>query len=891
MTEREGLPKTLKPKNYNVSLKPNFDHFRFSGKVLIHLTVLVPTKEIVANAHELEVLTASVKMELTTWTPKIVMLPEEQIVKLILDSELPAGKDIVVEMEFTGHHNDQMAGFYRSGYTDLQGNKKFMMVTQFQATDCRRCFPCWDEPDLKATFDISLEIPMETTGLSNMNVVQEKHLGTTKWIQFATTPIMSTYLIAICVGEFEYVEAIAKPKDAHPIVCRVYSSPGQKHLGHFGLDICTKALEFYSALFGIPYPLTKMDMIGIPDFGLGAMENWGLVTYRESALLFDPEKSSGAAKERIASIIFHELAHQWFGNLVTMNWWNELWLNEGFATFISWVACDHYFPEWNVFTSFVIGDFAQGQQLDALRSSHPIEVEVRSPAEVSQVFDAISYSKGASVIRMLYNYLGSDVFIRGISEYLKTYSYSNATTVNLWQSLGKVSGKDIERMMLEWTREIGFPYLKVLGEHYDEKNEELTVELFQQRFLSTGDVTTDEDTSIWSIPIRVQTQDGVQVHMFDQKQGKISFRYKKSTEAFWKLNECTAGFYRVLYQKSQLEMLSKRLGQNLDSFTPSDRIGILSDAFAFARAGYCSTTDVLDILQSYKKEENAFVLREISHCFESLKSVWYQDQDAILRLNKLQCSIFSEKVKQLGLEYNPQEDYMVVSKRNVSILNAISGRDPLVISQLLEKFGAFVNGSQSFHSNIRAVVFRTALVDGKNIQKNFDFLLDLAKNATNIDEKTTALSLLGVANDLELTRRVLYEIVFDPVIVKPQDIVRCVATIAAYNPNTEAVLGMLWHWYTENFDLLHSKLSSTITLFSRVLEYSVGANVGEDFLAKLQDWSQGKGLDQNQRDQRLKKLKNAQRSLEQSLETIGGNTRWLHRDQQAVRQWLLANLK
>jgi aminopeptidase 2 len=234
-------------------------------------------------------------------------------------------------MEFKGIHNDQMAGFYRSGYV-INRVKKYMAVTQCCATDCRRCFPCWDEPALKATFEITLEIPKDRIGLSNMNFVTEKDLGATKLIQFAMTPIMSTYLLCIVVGEFDYLEAIATPKspaNAKPVQCRVYTLPGQQELGRYALGISTRTLEYFSQYFDIAYPLPKLDMVAIPDFGVGAMENWGLVTYREQALLFDAEKSSAKAKERVAYTVAHEISHQWFGNVVSPKWWSDIWLNEG----------------------------------------------------------------------------------------------------------------------------------------------------------------------------------------------------------------------------------------------------------------------------------------------------------------------------------------------------------------------------------------------------------------------------------------------------------------------------------------------------------------------------------------------------------------------------------
>jgi aminopeptidase 2 len=415
--EREILPANVKPINYNITIVPALDTFKYSGQASVSLSVLEPTNTISANVKEVTVSNVCVTVlqfkghDLSQW-PKdtktgrpsiqannITYDKEFQTVTFKFDHEIPAGTNIMLHMDFEGIHNDQMAGFYRSGYTDSNTEKKYLAITQFESTDARRCFPCWDEPNLKATFDVTLVVPKYTTALSNMNVIEESDIvvgdKTLNCVKFATTPIMSTYLLAFCVGEFEYSEAVAtptKPVGAKPIVCRTYTLKGQKEQGKFALGVCTKTLEFFTEYFDVAYPLPKMDMIAIPDFGAGAMENWGLVTYRENAMLFDPAKSSVEGKQRVAYVVGHELAHQWFGNLVTMDWWNELWLNEGFATFVGWLAVDHIFPEWDIFVAFLLDDYEKGIELDCLRSSHPIEVDVKSPSEVEQIFDAVFFN-------------------------------------------------------------------------------------------------------------------------------------------------------------------------------------------------------------------------------------------------------------------------------------------------------------------------------------------------------------------------------------------------------------------------------------------------------------------------------------------------------------------
>jgi aminopeptidase 2 len=420
------------------------------------------------------------------------------------------------------------------------------------------------------------------------------------------------------------------------------------------------------------------------------MENWGLVTYRETALLWDPKKSSAKAKERVAYVVGHELAHQWFGNLVTMgkktcvltflDWWSELWLNEGFATFVGWLAVDHIFPEWNVFTSFVVGEFTAGVNLDSLRSSHPIEVPVKSPAEINQIFDAISYSKGASVIRMLNRYLGGNVFANGVRSYLKKFAYKNAKTTDLWASLSEASGLDVAAMMHAWTRDVGFPMLTVLKEEYSEEKKEMTLSLEQKRFLSTGDLTPEEEAKSpnWVIPIGVTTLDtkgeSITVQL-KEKVGTISFPYTKTADSFYKLNANTTGFYRVNYTADQLKRLSAAIAKHESSFSTQDRIGIISDAFAFARAGYGSTIGALELLNGFKHEENQVVLEEIATKLALLRQAWFKDAEAIKGLNALQRAIFSPKVKALGYDYPEGEPQVQVLKRNLVINCAASAND------------------------------------------------------------------------------------------------------------------------------------------------------------------------------------------------------------------------
>lgn len=348
-----------------------------------------------------------------------------------------------------------------------------------------------------------------------------------------------------------------------------------------------------------------MDMIAVNDFSAGAMENWGLVTYRTVILLYDEKTSSASSKQQIAYVIGHELAHQWFGNLVTMEFWSDLWLNEGFATFVGWLAADHLFPEWEVFNQFINNELARGLELDSLRSSHPILVDVKSPQEILQIFDAISYSKGASLIRMLNGFLGQETFINGVRTYLKEFAYSNATTDDLWKHLSAASGKDVSALMNPWTREMGYPMIAVLSEEYNEEKKEMSLKLKQSRFLSSGDWSAEEendpDATLWWIPLCIFTDSHPEPFdlILTSKEDTVTFPYVKSETSFWKINYKSLGYYRVNMDASSLSNLSKFK----DRLSLPDKINIVADSFYMAEAGYGSTSGALEVIKNFKDEE------------------------------------------------------------------------------------------------------------------------------------------------------------------------------------------------------------------------------------------------------------------------------------------------
>uniref|UniRef100_A0A8C5IXS9 Puromycin-sensitive aminopeptidase n=1 Tax=Junco hyemalis TaxID=40217 RepID=A0A8C5IXS9_JUNHY len=541
------------------------------------LQVKNATNQIVMNCADIDIITASYAPEgdEEVHATGFNYQNEDEKVTLSFPSTLQKGTG-TLKIDFVGELNDKMKGFYRSKYSTPSGDTRYAAVTQFEATDARRAFPCWDEPAIKATFDISLVVPKDRVALSNMNVVERRPYPDDESlveVKFARSPVMSTYLVAFVVGEYDFVEA----RSQDGVLVRVYTPVGKAEQGKFALEVAAKTLPFYKDYFNVPYPLPKIDLIAIADFAAGAMENWGLVTYRETALLIDPKNSCSSSRQWVALVVGHELAHQWFGNLVTMEWWTHLWLNEGFASWIEYLCVDHCFPEYDIWTQFVSADYTRAQELDALDNSHPIEVSVGHPSEVDEIFDAISYSKGASVIRMLHDYIGDEDFRKGMNLYLTKFQQRNAATEDLWESLEKASGKPIAAVMNTWTKQMGFPLIYVEAE---QQEDDKVLKLVQKKFCASGPYT-GEDFPMWMVPISICTSEDptcakMQILM-DKPELTVVLKDTKP-EQWVKLNLGTVGFYRTQYSPAMLESLIPAI-RDL-SLPPVDRLGLQNDLFS-----------------------------------------------------------------------------------------------------------------------------------------------------------------------------------------------------------------------------------------------------------------------------------------------------------------------
>jgi puromycin-sensitive aminopeptidase len=484
------LPRHVIPTRYDLRLEPDLTTATFVGRVTITMTVKQATKTILLNAVDLVIQSAVVEdLNGQQFEARIELEPKTQRAGLSFRKPIQPG-EWRLHLSFHGKLNDQLRGFYRSTYKDTSGITQTLAATQFEATDARRAFPCWDEPDCKAVFATTLVIDPHLTAVSNTSIVSETNENHRKVVRFADTIKMSSYLVAFVVGRLEATEAVWVGKT--PV--RLWTVPGKQPLTPFGQDTAAASLNFFQNYYGMPYPGDKLDLLAIPDFASGAMENLGAITFRETALLVDQRTGTHAELERVADVVAHENAHMWFGDLVTMSWWNGLWLNEAFATFMEMLAVDAWKPEWKRWESFSVAR-AAAFSVDGLVSTRPIEYPVHAPKDADAMFDILTYEKGASVLRMLEQHIGPTVFRDGVRQYLRAHAHGNADTKDLWTALGTVAHQPVPELMNGWIFQPGFPLVTA-----DLRDKELR--LSQQRFTYLQQEPTAEQ--LWQIPVQIR---------------------------------------------------------------------------------------------------------------------------------------------------------------------------------------------------------------------------------------------------------------------------------------------------------------------------------------------------------------------------------------------------
>ncbi|CAL9102193.1 unnamed protein product [Musa textilis] len=846
------LPGFAIPRRYDLFLRPDLSSCRFAGSAQIAVDVVDDTRFLILNAADLDIDGGSVWFRNPSSSKEVrpsevVLVEDDQILVLRFDEFLPRGSG-VLGIGFRGMLNDKMKGFYRSVY-EHNGEKKNMAVTQFEPADARRCFPCWDEPAFKATFKITLEVPSDTIALSNMPVMEEKLDGLVKTLSFQESPIMSTYLVALVIGLFDYVEA----STSDGIKVRVYCQVGKSSQGKFALDVAVKTLDLYKKYFAVPYSLPKLDMVAIPDFAAGAMENYGLVTYRETALLFDDRHSAASNRQRVAVVVAHELAHQWFGNLVTMEWWTHLWLNEGFATWVSYLAADSLFPEWKVWTQF-LDETTMGLRLDALAESHPIEVDINHASEIDEIFDAISYKKGASVIRMLQSYLGAECFQRSLASYIKKFACSNAKTEDLWAVLEEESGEPVKMLMNSWTKQKGYPvvYAKV-------NNANLQLE--QTQFLSSG----CEGNGQWIVPITLccGSYASQKKFLLETKSEKLDVpelfnpENQKISRSVWlKFNVDQTGFYRVKYDDELAAGLRHAIEAN--QLSPTDRFGVLDDSFALCMACKQTLSSLLSLMASFSEEDEYTVLSQIiTISYKVISTAADATPELLADIKQFLINLLWHSTEKLGWDPKSNEGHLDAMLRGELLTSLAELGHDITTKEAVRRFYAFLDDRNTslLPPDIRKAAYVAVMQTVNSSNKlGYESLLRVYRETDLSQEKGRILSALASCPDPAVVLDALNFLLSSE--VRNQDAVNGLAGISKEGRD------VAWVWLKENWDHI-SKTWGSGFLITRFISSIVSpfnsdekANEIEEFFASRTKPS-------------------IARTVKQSIERVRNNAKWV----------------
>lgn len=719
-TNPHRLPSSVVPSHYRIHLEPNLDEATFSGNVEIEVEVGTPNDNIQINSAEIQISSASVRDAVGSETVASGVDHDEKMERATLsfDSELSPGPYTIVA-EFTGILNDKLHGFYRSVFTDDDGVEHTIATTQFESTSARRAFPCFDEPAFKASFGVTLVVPEKEFAVSNGPTVSETDLGDgRKSILFEDTMVMSTYLVAFIVGPFEATD----PVDVDGVPLRIVHPIGKGHLTEYSLEAGAFALKFFTDYYGIPYPGQKLDMVAVPDFAFGAMENLGCITYREVLLLVDKSRSTEPELLRVADVIAHEIAHMWFGDLVTMEWWNGIWLNEAFATFMATMSSDSFNSEWGRWNQFSL-ERSMAFDVDSLANTRPIEIEVNSPEDAEGMFDLLTYEKGGSVLRMLEQYLGAEEFKDGISYYLNKHQYGNTETNDLWDAIEHVTQQPARRIMDSWIFQKGYPLVSAAI-----SEDGSTISLSQDRFLySEGD---EADTTIWSVPVvlKVGTTSGVEEvrYLLEEKSADITL----DAPADWATaNAGGSGFFRARYSAEMLKSLSSSMFDNL---TPIERYGLVDDTWSSVMAGRTSASDFLDFARSFQQETDLDVWTVLSGCLAGLDKL--VEGEAKLQYKAVIRDLAQPGLDRLGWEPSDSDSSRDLELRGMFIrLLANVGDDEIALKNAGDLHDSYLVDAGSVEPNVAAAA--TGVVASKGDTTQYEVFLDKYRNPTTPQEE------------------------------------------------------------------------------------------------------------------------------------------------------------
>ena len=832
------LPHHIKPFHYDLSF--SLSGFAFDGNVVIGLEVEAPTHIVVVHNLDMDLHFNSLKDQSASFRlDHIEHRSDKEYSVLFFKEALTTGR-YQLSLSYNGTLSNSMEGFYSSRYRTANGKEGFLATTQFEPVYARRAFPCLDEPDKKAVFDITIGTEPRYHALSNMPVKSVSSSGDVKVHVFEPTVVMSSYLIAFVVSDFESISSQTK----NGIQVKVWTPPGLTHLGEYALESAVGIFDYYQSAYGIDYPLTKSDLIAIPDFAAGAMENWGLITFRDTALLYDPKSSTASNKERVAVVVAHELAHQWFGNLVTMKWWNDLWLNEGFAEFMEYKGVQSIEPSWKMQDTFIPSDLVRALRADESVYTHSIALPVEDPNEINNIFDDISYGKGSSVIRMLEAWMddkyGPTYFFSKIHNYLKAHAYSNAETKDLWDAL-RTEDQDVGAFMHTWTNQPGFPFVTLSNI----KTDSFTVK--QSRFVFSHLINAQQgvdvkslpemaqppnlDQQVWSVPLSYGIYSNASgkpekvgkgfAELNTLGQVEIKFEHPIPSGSVMLLNYLQTGVYRSLYDESTYRILTEWLTKDKFFLPAVERAGLYSDVFSMTFSGRLKDPSIaLNLIQLLATETNIFVWEAALKDLETLKDIFALSPSYGLMID-FQANLLDAVVASVGWEDDQGESSHLRSKLRARLLQeAIRLRHPATTSKALKYFGLLRQGKGNrikLSPDVYGAIFDAGVIHGT--QADYNWVLQKYLNSTFAPEQQIYLHALASSPIPYLQARTLAFAISGQ--VRQQDIVTLVDQVATLTPVGHV---STWLFLMDNWDALTTGVhAKTFGKFNQLLNTVCGA--------------------------------------------------------------------
>jgi aminopeptidase N len=847
------LYKDFKPAHYELFLDPDREKAAFNGKVRITgRKTGRPSRRFTFHQKGLKITSAKISKQ----DKKAGSVPIEvdrvnnhnsfDEVRLHTSDPLTSG-NYVIEMEFSGKITDPMHGIYPCNFT-VDGQKKQLIATQFESHHARETFPCIDEPEAKAAFDLTISSPAGETVIANTPIRSQEKEGKKLTTVFEATPIMSTYLLAFVFGELGYKSG----KTKNGVEVRVYATPDKVELTNFAVDVAVRCLDFFEDYYGIPYPLPKLDLIGLPDFSAGAMENWGLVTFRESVLYVDPKSTSIETKQAVAMVICHELAHQWFGNLVTMKWWSDLWLNESFANLMEYRAVDDLFPEWEIWNEFVRREIGSALARDALPNVQPVQVEVNHPDELGALFDpSIVYAKGGSLLNMVRHLIGEDAFRQGLKSYFEEFKYQNTSAQDLWSHLGKAAEMDIAAIMENWLQKPGFPVVEI-----DYHPGEDDFKAHQQRLVVSD--KPFKNNTLWRVPLAASS------HTDPKLLSETSQIFKIKVDKNYPLTFNHDGHsYFVTRYADKVHFTDILSAVETQTLSTIDRLILIQNYLLLERAGRVSTLENIQLLPAYVNEREETVWGMMAGIIGNARTLIGKDDFLDAKLDDFVQPIAAPLVKEVGWQAAKNEPAQTQKLRALALSLAAVAHDQQVVDEGLRLFKGFKKPAD-LAPDIRSVVYYIVVRYGSDA--DFDNLLELHNSLTNADEIDELASELTSARHPAQIQKLLETLKKD---VRSQDIPHWIAWLMRNRYSTDAT----WDWLQKNWGWIEEKFSSdkSYDYFPRYVAMSFS------YPAQLKQY---KAFFEPKSNIAL------ERPIKLGIEEIEARVAWRVRNEQAVKDWL-----